>query len=120
MKWSIVIMMIAASGLWALIHIIVLNRKTNNNERHLISLYEDLDTSNAFSIIHYPLPTKPKVQYTPKVSIRGCNIQKPKNKNANKVIWGNIRTQLSLNVQRKHCLSALTDTPIRAHPLLDL
>jgi len=116
MKWFGFIMITA--GLWALIHfiemLIVLNLKTNNNnERHLISLYEDLDTSNDFKIIHYPLPTKPKVQYTPKVSIRGCNIQKPKNKNANKVIWGNIRTQLSLNEQRKHCLSALTDTPIR-------
>ena len=113
MKW-IVIMIFPASGLWALIHIIVLNGETNdNNERHLVSLYEDLDTSNDFTIIHYPLPTKPKVQYTPKVSTRGCNIQKPTNKNANKVIFGNIRTQLSLNEQRKHCLSALTDTPIR-------
>ena len=118
MKWSIVFMTIAASGLWALIHFfeifVVLNGETNNNnDRHLISLYEDLDTSNDFTIIHYPLPTKPKDQYTPMVSIRGCNIQKPKNKNAKKVIYGNIRTQLSLNEQRKHCLSALTDTPIR-------
>ena len=111
------------------------NTTTTSTDRRVIALYEDLHTSQDFTIITYPPPKIP-VRYTPKVSVRDCNRsdemikqknpqQSAKQQNRarrrlkalrvglgpSKIIWGHLK--LILKDQREHCLSALTNNPLR-------
>ena len=104
------------------------NTTTMSTDRRVIALYEDLHTSKDFTIITYPSPKIP-IRYTPKVSVRDCNrsdeiiMQKNPQQASrrvkalrvglapSKIIWGHLK--LILKDQQEHCLSALTNNPLR-------